>query len=153
GLGEGGNFPTAIKAVALWFPKRERAFATSLFNAGTNTGALIAPAIVPPLAAAFGWRSAFVAAGMIGLLWSAFWLPFYNQPESSRFVGPAELRHIHSDKDEPSQVERVRWKSLLAYPQTWSFIIAKFLTDPVWWFFLIWLPDYFKKTRNLDLKH
>jgi MFS transporter, ACS family, hexuronate transporter len=153
GLGEAGNFPSAIKAVALWFPKRERAFATSIFNAGTNAGALIAPAIIPPLAAAFGWRAAFIAAGIVGVLWLFLWIPFYDVPERSKRVQPAELAHIRSDLDEVNQGEKVPWIQLLGYPQTWSFIIAKFLTDPVWWFFLIWLPDYFKKTRGLDIKH
>jgi len=153
GLGEAGNFPSAIKAVALWFPKRERAFATSIFNAGTNAGALVAPAVIPPLAAAFGWRSAFVAAGIIGLLWLFLWIPFYDVPDRSKRVKAAELKHIRSDLDEAPPGEKIPWNELLGYPQTWSFIIAKFLTDPVWWFFLIWLPDYFKKTRQLDIKH
>lgn len=151
GLGEAGNFPSAIKAVALWFPKRERAFATSIFNSGTNAGALIAPAIIPVMASAWGWRSTFVAAGIAGMLWLFLWLPFYDVPEKSRRVSSAELALIRSDKEEAGQ-QKIPWLDLLGYRQTWSFIIAKFLTDPVWWFFLIWLPDFFYKTRGLEIK-
>jgi MFS transporter, ACS family, hexuronate transporter len=150
GLGESGNFPSAIKAVALWFPKRERALATSLFNAGTNAGALVAPAIIPWMAYTFGWQSCFLAAAAAGFLWLFLWIPFYEVPSRCQRVGEAELAHIRSDQ-EPEQ-EKVSWLSLLAYRQTWSFIIAKFLTDPVWWFFLIWLPDLFKKAYHLDVK-
>jgi ACS family hexuronate transporter-like MFS transporter len=151
GLGESGNFPSAVKAVALWFPKHERALATSIFNSGTNVGALIAPAVIPTLAFRFGWQSTFIAAGVAGMLWLFFWLPFYDVPDKSKRVAASELAYIRSDKDETPQ-EEVSWASLLGYPQTWSFIIAKFLTDPVWWFFLIWLPDFFKQTRGLDIK-
>ena len=153
GLGEGGNFPSAIKAVALWFPKKERAFATAIFNSGTNVGAIIAPAIVPWLAFTFGWRSAFVAAGIAGMIWLVFWIPFYNVPEKIHGLTRAELDHIRSDPPDLGPSGKTRWSTLLRYPQTWSFIMGKFLTDPVWWFFLIWLPDFFKKTRNLDIKH
>src|SRR5579883_2231620 len=150
GLGEGGNFPSAIKSVALWFPREERAFATSVFNAGTNAGALIAPAIVPWLALHYGWRSAFVAAAAAAL-WLCFWIPLYDSPGECSRAGAAELALIPGDFEQPST--RLSWKALLGYRQTWSFIVAKFLTDPVWWFFLIWLPDFFKKTRNLDIQH
>jgi ACS family hexuronate transporter-like MFS transporter len=153
GLGEGGNFPSAIKSVANWFPKSERAFATSIFNSGTNAGALIAPAVVPWLAFHFGWKSAFIAAAIAGLIWLCFWLPFYDVPEKSRRVGEAELGYIQSSAAESDLMARPSWLTLLEYRQTWSFVLAKFLTDPVWWFFLIWLPDFFKKTRGLDIKH
>jgi MFS transporter, ACS family, hexuronate transporter len=153
GLGEGGNFPAAIKAVALWFPKRERAYATSLFNAGTNVGAIIAPMVVPWMALTWGWQSAFVAAGLAGFLWLLLWIPFYNVPEKIRSLDPQELAHIRSDLDDKvDSRQKVSWLSLLGYRQTWSFIVAKFMTDPVWWFFLIWLPDFFKATRGLDIK-
>jgi len=152
GLGEGGNFPSAIKAVALWFPKRERALATALFNSGTNVGAIIAPAVIPWLAFTWGWQSAFVAAGIAGLFWLALWIPFYNVPEKIRSLGQAELAHIRSDAEEAQSESKVGWGKILRYRQAWSFIVAKFLTDPVWWFFLIWLPDFFKKTRGLDIK-
>ena len=152
GLGESGNFPSAIKAVALWFPKRERAFATSIFNAGTNAGALIAPAIIPWMAFKFGWQSTFIAAAVAGFLWLFFWIPFYDVPEKSKYVKEPELVHIRSDREDERPKDKIPWLSLLGYRQTWSFIIAKFLTDPVWWFFLIWLPDYFNKTRHLEIK-
>ena len=153
GLGEGGNFPAAIKAVASWFPKRERALATALFNSGTNVGAIIAPAIVPFMALTWGWRSPFVAAGIAGLCWLALWLPFYDAPDRIKRVGQGELAHIRDgDPEVPAEARAIGFFSMLRYRQTWSFVVAKFLTDPVWWFFLIWLPDYFKKTRGLDIK-
>ncbi len=155
GLGEGGNFPSAIKAVALWFPPRERAYATALFNSGSNVGAIIAPALVPWLAFSFGWRSAFVAAGIAGLVWLAFWIPWYDVPERVGRLGAAELAHIRSqDGAAPAggAEARISWGQILRHRQAWAFIAAKFLTDPVWWFFLIWLPDYFKKTRGLSIK-
>jgi ACS family hexuronate transporter-like MFS transporter len=153
GLGEGGNFPAAIKAVALWFPKRERALATSIFNAGTNVGAIVAPALVPVIARTWGWQSAFVAAGIAGFCWLFLWVPFYNVPEKIKLT-EGELGHIRSDApDIGGDGGRVPWLTVLKYRQAWSFLAAKFLTDPVWWFFLIWLPDFFKKTRGLDIKH
>jgi len=153
GLGEGGNFPSAIKAVAQWFPKRERALATAIFNSGANVGAIVAPAIIPWLAYTFGWRSAFVAAGIAGLIWLLFWVPLYDVPEHSKRVSAEELLHIQSDQLDVEKRERVGASALLKHRQAWAFIAAKFLTDPVWWFFLIWLPDFFKKTRGLDIKH
>lgn len=153
GLGEGGNFPSAIKAVAHWFPKRERALATALFNSGANVGAIIAPAVIPWLAFTFGWRSAFVAAGCAGLLWLSFWIPLYELPERSRGLKAAELAYIQSDGTIQESVQRIGALRILKHREAWAFILAKFLTDPVWWFFLIWLPDYFKKTRGLDIKH
>ena len=155
GLGEGGNFPSAIKAVALWFPQRERAFATALFNAGANVGAIVAPAVVPWLAYRWGWHSAFIAAGIAGLIWLAFWLPLYDVPEKISRLDPAELALIRSDAPaaDPAATEpKPSWFALLGERRAWSFIVAKLLTDPVWWFFLTWLPDYFKKTRGMDLK-
>ncbi len=154
GLGEGGNFPSAIKAVAIWFPPRERAYATALFNSGSNVGAIIAPAVVPWMALSFGWRSAFVAAGIAGLVWLAFWLPWYEVPERVAKLSAAELAHIRSQDGAAASAgeARISWAELLRHRQAWAFIVAKFLTDPVWWFFLIWLPDYFKKTRGLAIK-
>jgi MFS transporter, ACS family, hexuronate transporter len=152
GLGEGGNFPSAIKSVALWFPKKERAFATALFNSGANVGAIVAPAIIPWLAFTWGWRSAFVAAGLAGFLWLILWGMLYNVPERIRGLRPSELAHIRSDADEQIFSGKIGWGQILRYRQAWAFIVAKFMTDPVWWFFLIWLPDYFKKTRGLDIK-
>jgi ACS family hexuronate transporter-like MFS transporter len=163
GLGEGGNFPSAIKTVALWFPKKERALATALFNSGANVGAVIAPAFVPWVAAAWGWQSAFVVAGGAGMLWLMLWLPFYNTPEAAKGLSAEERAHINSDRaavaaDPTTQpvvvapAPRITWLSILGYRQAWSFIVGKLLTDPVWWFFLTWLPDYFKKARGLDIK-
>jgi ACS family hexuronate transporter-like MFS transporter len=153
GISEGGNFPSAIKAVALWFPKRERAFATAIFNSGTNVGAIIAPATVPMIAFSLGWRWAFIFAGVVGLLWLVFWIPLYDIPERRKGVSAAELELIRSDKDEQA-AGGVPMGSIraLRHRQTWSFIVAKFMTDPVWWFFLIWLPDFFKATRGLNIK-
>ncbi len=150
GLGEGGNFPSAIKAVALWFPIKERALATSIFNSGSNVGAIIAPAVVPWIAFTWGWHMAFVLAGIAGLLWLALWLPLYNVPERIARLNAAEHEHILSDRE--PEAASAPWLGLLRYPQTWSFLVAKFLTDPVWWSFLIWLPDFFKKTYHLDIK-
>jgi MFS transporter, ACS family, hexuronate transporter len=155
GLSEGGNFPSAIKAVALWFPKKERAFATSIFNSGSNVGAILAPWIVPVIAFNWGWRSAFVLAGVAGFIWLFFWFSFYTIPDKSKRLKPEEHAFILSDTDEISggtDSGKVPWLKLLKYRQTWSFIIAKFMTDPVWWFFLIWLPDFFKKTYGLNIK-
>jgi ACS family hexuronate transporter-like MFS transporter len=152
GLGESGNFPSAVKAAATWFPQRERAFATTLFNAGTNVGPIVAPAIVPWIALSYGWQTTFVVAGVAGLLWLLLWIPFYTTPEKSKRVSPGELDHILSDRADVSTRPKASWFRLLKYGQTWSFIVAKFITDPVWWFFLIWLPDYFKKTRGLDIQ-
>jgi ACS family hexuronate transporter-like MFS transporter len=154
GFGESGNFPSAIKAVALWFPKRERAFATALFNAGANVGAIVAPGVVPWLAYNWGWRSAFVAAGIAGLFWLGLWLPFYDTPERVKRITASELELIRSDSADTNVATPARpsWAALLRERGAWAFIVAKFLTDPVWWFFLTWLPDYFKKTRGMDLK-
>jgi ACS family hexuronate transporter-like MFS transporter len=153
GLGEGGNFPSAIKAIALWFPKKDRAFATSVMNAGTNVGAILAPAVVPWMAVTWGWQSAFVVAGIAGLLWLLLWWPLYSVPEGSKRLSQEEFAYIRSDVDEAGpEGNKVRWRTLFRYRQAWAFFVAKFLTDPVWWFFLIWLPDYFKKTRGLDIK-
>ena len=155
GLGEGGNFPSAIKATALWFPKKERALATSIFNSGTNVGAIIAPALVPAIALNWGWQWAFVIAGIAGFLWLLLWIPLYNVPEKIKSLSTSEREHILSDREDAAAnaAPKPTWGSLLKYRQTWSFIFAKFMTDPIWWFFLIWQPDYFKKTRHLDIKN
>jgi MFS transporter, ACS family, hexuronate transporter len=151
GLGESGNFPSAIKAVANWFPKKERALATSIFNSGTNVGAIIAPAVVPFVVVTWGWQAMFIIAGAAGFVWLLFWIPFYDVPERRKGVSKAELDHILSDGEQEGAGKPVPWKTLLKYRQTWSFAVAKGLTDPVWWFFLIWLPGYFKETRGLDI--
>ena len=154
GLGEGGNFPAAIKTVALWFPKKDRALATTIFNSGTNVGAIVAPAIVPWMAFTWGWQSAFIAAGLAGFVWLFFWIPWFQLPEKMKGLTSQELSLIRSDEvaGVPESGEKLPWGKLLGYRQTWAFIIPKLITDPVWWFFLIWLPDFFKQTRGLDIK-
>ena len=153
GLGEGGNFPAAIKATAQWFPKRERALAASLFNSGSNVGAIIAPALVPPIAYTLGWHWAFILAGVAGLVWVGLWQVLFDAPERSTRTTAAELALIHSDPADPRDDGRkVSWRTLLRCSEVWSFIAAKFITDPIWWFFLIWLPDFFKQTRGMDIK-
>ena len=154
GLGEGGNFPAAIKATAEWFPRRERALATSLFNSGANIGAIIAPAVVPWIAYTWGWHWAFVLAGVAGIVWLAAWLPLFDSPRRTKRVSATELALIESDAADQSSGDsgKITWGEVLRHREAWSFIAAKFLTDPVWWFFLIWLPDFFKKTRGLDIK-
>jgi ACS family hexuronate transporter-like MFS transporter len=140
--------------VALWFPKKERAYATALFNSGANVGAIAAPAIVPWIALTWGWQAAFVGAGLLGFIWLFFWFPFFNVPEKIKGIKQSELDYIHSDVDEQAETKtKVPWSNLLSHKEAWSFIVAKFLTDPVWWFFLIWLPDYFNTARHLDIKH
>jgi ACS family hexuronate transporter-like MFS transporter len=150
GIGEAGNFPAAIKTVAEWFPKKERAFATGLFNAGSNVGAIVAPLTVPWIAMHLGWRWAFVLTGAIGLAWLFFWLPVYKRPEKHPKVSKAELAHIQSDPPDPPAM-RVPWLSLIPHRQTSAFAIGKYLTDPVWWFYLYWIPNFFRDNHGLDL--
>jgi MFS transporter, ACS family, hexuronate transporter len=171
GLGEGGNFPAAIKSIALWFPQHERAFATSLVNSGANVGAFLAPAIVPFIAFTYGWRWAFVVTGASGFLWLAAWLLIYNNETETSVQSselehddrsdvhvsnpqgiPAEARFRSVDKNGHSTAAASSWASLLRHRQTWAFISAKFITDPIWWFFLIWLPDLFKRSYGLDIR-
>ena len=154
GLSEAGNFPAAIKAIAQWFPSTERAFATALFNSGANAGAIVAPFLVAWLLGhGFTWHAPFFIAGGAGLTWVIVWWLFYSPPEKHRFVSPAELAWIRSDPVSPEEsAPAISWVSLLGFSQTWSFVVAKFLTDPVWFFLLFWLPDYFKATRHLDIK-
>jgi ACS family hexuronate transporter-like MFS transporter len=149
GLGEAANFPAAIKTVAEWFPRRERALATGIFNAGTNVGVVAAPLVVPAVTLAFGWPSAFVLTGGIGLVWLWAWLRFYATPETHPRLSPAELAHIRSDPEESSRP--VPWLALLGLRQTWAFALGKFLTDPIWWFYLYWLPKFLNQTHGLTL--
>lgn len=155
GLGESGNFPAAIKVVAEWFPKRERAFATGIFNSGANIGAVVAPIMVPWILGVYGWQMAFLITGAIGFVWLIFWWIFYEIPAKHKKVTPEEVAYINSDADEALLAEnesKIKWIQLFAIRQTWTFVIGKFLTDPIWWFFLFWLPSYFSSTFNLDLK-
>lgn len=154
GLGEGGNFPAAVKATAQWFPKRERALATALFNSGANVGAVLAPAVVPAIAYSMGWHWAFIFAGVAGFAWLGLWIPLFDLPERSRRVSAAELAIIQSDTGAADVAgPATTWGEVLRHREAWAFIVAKFMTDPVWWFFLIWLPDFFKTTRGLDIKN
>jgi ACS family hexuronate transporter-like MFS transporter len=145
GVTESGNFPAAIRAMTEYFPRHERAYATGIFNAGTNIGAVIAPLTVPFIAAALGWRMAFVITGATGFIWLYFWYRYYEIPARQKRLSAAEFAYINSDGDDAAGVEtgkKVRWISLLKYRQTWSFAVGKFLTDGVWWFYLFWLPDF-----------
>ena len=150
GIGEGGAFPGGIKAMAQWFPKKERAFATGLFNAGTNIGAIVTPLVIPVVTLAWGWRAAFLVTGVVGLLWLPIWLLVYRAPRDQKRVSAAELAHIESDPADP--VGNVPWSVLLKKRETWAYAIGKFLIDPVWWMWLFWLPDFFGKRYGLDLK-
>jgi len=150
GIGEAGNFPAAIKTVAGWFPKRERALSTGIFNSGTNVGALVTPLVVPWVTVAYGWYWAFLATGLIGFIWLAAWLLLYHRPESHPRVSAAELAHIQSDPPEPAI--KVPWGRLIPHRQTWAFAIGKFLTDPIWWLYLFWIPDFLNRNYGLDLK-
>ncbi len=152
GLGESGNFPAAIKSVAEWFPKKERALATGIFNSGANIGAVVAPIMVPLILASFGWQMAFIITGSLGFIWLIFWWFIYEIPSRKKRLSPAEFDYIHSD-DEPvtNAGTKVPWTKLLGVRQTWAFVFGKFLTDPIWWFFLFWLPDYFSKTFHLNV--
>jgi ACS family hexuronate transporter-like MFS transporter len=149
GLGEAGNFPAAIKTVAEWFPKKERAMATGIFNAGTNVGAVVAPLTVPWIARNMGWEWAFILTGAIGFLWLAFWLPVYRKPELHPKVSRAELAYIQSDPADP--VVRTPWIQLIPRRQAAAFAIAKYLTDPIWWFYLFWTPNFLRDKHHLNL--
>jgi len=157
GVTEAGNFPAAIKTTAEWFPKKERAFATGIFNSGTNIGAIIAPIVVPLIAVSLGWQWAFIITGAIGLIWLIFWKIMYDTPEKKLAKGQlkqAEYNHIMSDKDEVvtedgSALKKISWFKLLTFRQTWAFFLGKLITDPVWWFFLFWLPAFLKEQYGL----
>jgi ACS family hexuronate transporter-like MFS transporter len=148
GFGESGNFPAAIKATAEYFPKKERSLATGIFNSGANVGAILAPLTVPWIAVNYGWESAFILVGAIGFLWIIFWYIFYEIPTKQNRLSKAELEYINHDdlvvaeKTEEIVAQKVSWTKLLSYKQTWAFILGKFLTDGIWWFFLFWLPKY-----------
>ncbi len=151
GISEAGNFPAAIKTVAEWFPKKERALATGIFNSGTNVGAIIAPLVVPWLARVYGWQMAFIATGAVGLTWLIFWFIFYEVPKKQKRLKQPELEYILSDHEEEKS-EKVPWAKLFKYRQTWSFVVGKFLTDPIWWFYLFWIPGWLADVRGLDIK-
>ena len=152
GLGESGNFPAAIKTVAEWFPQNERSLATGIFNSGANVGAILAPAIVPWVTLRYGWHAAFLTTGIFSALWILWWFRRYRKPSDHSTLTGDELRHIYED----AAVEMgpaMPWRRLLGCRQTWAFSVAKFLTDPIWYFYLFWLPSYFSAKFNLNLSH
>ncbi len=150
GLGEAGNFPASIKTVAEWFPKKERALATGIFNSGTNIGALITPLVVPWITLTWGWRWAFILTGAIGFIWLVCWLLFYRKPQEHPNLSKAELAYIQSDPPEPTV--KIPWLKLIPHRQMWAFALGKFLTDPIWWVYLFWLPDFLNKKHGLGLQ-
>ena len=153
GITESGNFPAAIKSTAEWFPKKERALATGIFNSGANVGAIVAPATVPFIAEAWGWKWAFVITGSFGFIWLILWMMYYDKPGKHPKVTKEELDYINSDTaavtEEQEKKESVSWFRLLAFRQTWAFVLGKFLTDPIWWFYLFWLPDFLNSEYGL----
>lgn len=152
GLGEAGNFPAAVRATADWFPKKERAFATGIFNSGSNVGAIVTPLFVAWIVVTLGmgWQAAFLITGALGFVWLGFWFWLYRPLDGNPRVNAAERAHILSDPEEPTTP--IKWTELIRHRQTWAFAIGKFMTDPIWWFFLFWLPDFFGKNYGLDLK-
>jgi ACS family hexuronate transporter-like MFS transporter len=149
GFGEAGIFPASIKTVAEWFPKKERALATGIFNAGTNIGAIATPFIVPWITVHWGWRWAFILTGALGFVWLVFWLWLYRKPEGHPRLSKAELDYIRSDPADPTG--KIKWIRLLSYRQTWTFMLGKFMTDPIWWFYLFWVPDFLQRQHGLAL--
>jgi ACS family hexuronate transporter-like MFS transporter len=150
GLGESANFPACIKTVAEWFPRKQRALATAIFNSGSSAGNIVVPLIVPVLTYRLGWRGAFVGTGALGFVWLAFWLRMYAKPEEHGSVSPQELAFIQSEREE--HLERVPFSRILPCKETWAFSIGKFLTDAIWWFYLFWLPRYLQGVFHLNLK-
>lgn len=152
GIGESGNFPAAIKTTAEWFPKKERATATGIFNAGSNVGAIIAPAIVPWIALTWpgGWKDAFILTGLVGIVWVFLWIPLYRKPREHKKLSAQELAYIESDPPDPPV--KVPWRKLIQFRQTWAFAIGKFMTDSIWWFYLFWFPVVMSDRFNVDLK-
>jgi MFS transporter, ACS family, hexuronate transporter len=149
GIGESGNFPSGIRAVTDWFPQKERAFAIGIFNAGANIGAIVTPLLVPFLVLTFGWREAFYITGLLGIVWLVAWRMFYSHPAQHKHVTPGELAWIRQDPADKS--ESIGWLSLLGKRETWAYALGKFLIDPIWWFFLFWLPGYMFERYDLDL--
>lgn len=152
GVGESGNFPAAIKTVSEWFPQSERSLATGIFNSGANLGAILAPLIVPYIALHYGWHAAFLVTGGFSALWILWWFHYYRRPGDHPTLTGAELRFIYQEAA-AQMGPTVPWRRLLGYRQTWGYSIAKFLTDPIWWFYLFWLPSYFSARFHLDLSH
>ncbi len=153
GLGEAANFPSAIKAIADWFPRKERALATGIFNSGSNIGAVIAPLAVPLVVLHFGWHAAFVFTGMMSLIFAVVWFFVYREPEDQKLLSKRELNYIRSDSDNSAAVASLPYIKLLEKPAAWAFLLGKFLTDPVWWFYLFWLPGFLNEKYHVDLLH
>ena len=152
GLGESGSFPASIKAVAEWFPKRQRALATGIFNSGANIGAMVAPVAVRWLTYRFGWRMAFIATGAVGFVWIVCWLSLYRRPQDDRRVSKSELAYIQSDPpDSQNQEKTIPLGTLLTLPQAWAIALGKFFTDPIWWVYLFWMPDFLSRNLGLNL--
>jgi ACS family hexuronate transporter-like MFS transporter len=149
GFGESGVFPASIKTVAEWFPKKERALATGIFNAGTNIGAIITPLVVPWITIQWGWRWAFIATGALGFVWLVFWMLLYRDPEKHPRLSKRELEYIRSDPQEP--MAKIKWARLIPHRQTWAFVVGKFMVDPIWWFYLFWVPDFLRRKHGLAL--
>jgi len=152
GISEAGNFPTAIKATAEWFPKKERALATGIFNSGTSLGPVIAPLLVPLILGAFGWKHAFFWTGALGFVWLIFWIWLYEIPSKQKRLSTAEFNYIQDGDETEPKAPTISWRKLFCYRQTWTFILGKLMTDPIWWFFLFWLPSYFSSVYNIDFK-
>lgn len=150
GIGEAGAYPGAVKAVAEWFPRRERALAVGILNAGANVGVIVTPLVVLPIAFTYGWQSAFIVTGAMGILLLAAWLLIYRAPRRHPKLGAAELAHIQSD-NEPPPARVLEWRQAIRHRQAWAFIAGKFFTDPVWYLFLFWLPDFLAKTQGMEL--
>ncbi|MCK9412584.1 MAG: MFS transporter [Prolixibacteraceae bacterium] len=150
GIGESANFPAAIKTVAEWFPKKERALATGIFNSGPNVGAILTPLLIPIIALKWGWQSAFIMTGALGFIWLLFWIPMYRKPELQKLLTETERNYILQDDREP-ETKKLPWKMIISYKQTWGICLARFLTDPIWWFFLYWLPKFLNSNYHINL--
>ena len=154
GFSEASNFPVAIRTTALWFPKKERALATSIWNMGATVGGLVAPAFVPIVAVMWGWRAAFIIGGATGFIWLVVWMAIYRPAKSHPSVSAEELAYINSDAGETvPQEQKVGWLSVLRYRETWAFMVGKFMTDPIWWFYLFWLPKWLNESNHIDIQN
>lgn len=151
GIGESANFPAAVKAVAEWFPKKERALATGIFNTGANVGAILSPLLVPIIALKWGWQWAFLLTGALGFIWLLFWIPVYNSPQKHKQVTDAEKEYILQDDSKDAEEKKIPWRKIIGYRQTWGICLARFVTDPIWWFFLYWLPKFLNSRYGIDL--
>ncbi|HSH20200.1 MAG TPA: MFS transporter, partial [Draconibacterium sp.] len=152
GMGESANFPAAVKSVAEWFPKKERAFAAGLFNSGSTVGAIVAPIIVSGITLAMGWQWAFIITGLLGFIWIVFWLAWYQAPEKHSKLSKKELDYILQDEEENEPAKSIRWFELFKYKQTFAICLTRFISDWVWWFFLFWIPDFLSKTHGINIK-